>query len=84
MSYQGTFEGVDIVVSDRLQQPAYQQFRFPKSKRKRIVKKWFKDTRNWRTQLVGPECIRIHATFYCTQRYFDQLMVYGVLVRGGS
>ena len=38
--------GVDIHVTDMLPKE-WKQVRFPKSKRKRIRKKWRKDSRNW-------------------------------------
>jgi len=44
--------GIDIVVSEYLDDTRRAQVRFPRSKRKRIRKKWRKDPRNWKTWRV--------------------------------
>ena len=46
------FGRVDIHVSRDLGHLERYQFRFPRSKRKRIQRKWAKDPRNWRTRHV--------------------------------
>lgn len=43
-----TFAGIPIVVNPCLPETRREQFRFPRSKKKRIRKKWAKDQRNWR------------------------------------
>lgn len=49
------------------------QYRFPKSKKKRIRKKWRKDKTNFRNQEVH-RIIKLHDTFFVTQRIYDKLM----------
>ncbi len=42
------FPGIDIVVSPFLEAER-RQYRFPRSKKRRIRRKWAKDPRNWKT-----------------------------------
>ena len=53
----GTFGGVDV----RICLPSYErkQFRFPKSKRRRIRKKWRRNQRNFRMVTLPPVFYRI-------------------------
>ena len=71
----GSFSGIDIVVSDLLPcEKEFRQVRFPKSKRKRIRKKWAKDKRrNWRLVDVEPVMRQIGGRVYCNQLAYDQL-----------
>jgi hypothetical protein len=43
-----TLGGVPIAVSEYLPTTRFEQFKFPRSKKSRIRKKWRKDMRNWR------------------------------------
>ena len=45
-----SLDGIPIVLSQFIAHDEYVQFRRPRSKRKRIRKKWQKDGRNWRWQ----------------------------------
>lgn len=66
--------GTNIYISDSL--PGgwrREQFRFPKSKRKRIRKKWAKRPENWRTVAV-PVFMHIGGHIYCNRVGYDQLM----------
>lgn len=58
----GNFGGVDIVVSHDLGHIEHYQFRFPRSKRKRIRRKWAKNPRNWMTRHV-PKVFQIGNRF---------------------
>lgn len=53
-----TFFGAHVISSEFMADTVWEQFRFPRSKRKRIRKKWAKDRRNWRSRHVPWE------TFY--------------------
>ena len=46
----GTFGGIRIGTWSGCEQVVEQQVRFPRSKRRRIQKKWRKDKRNWETK----------------------------------
>lgn len=78
MNYRGSFDGVELVISDVMQYPVSYQFRRPKSKRRRIRKKWRKDPRNWRTRLEGPECIQVCGRFVCTRAFYERITTEGM------
>ena len=74
----GSF-GYDVIVDKALGQNR-EQVRFPRSKRKRIRKKWRKDPRNWRTTYDGPEMLIIVENYSLGSipdrvGYFDDLPV---------
>jgi hypothetical protein len=60
------FHGIEIVVSDRLPKVVQdrKQVRFPRSKGKRIRKKWAKDPRNWHTTYKR-QAYAIGGKLYC-------------------
>jgi hypothetical protein len=72
-AYLGAFSGVPIVVSYNLQRFERYQFRFPRSKGRRIRKKWSRDSRNFREKLVGPESVMISGVLYCTPHFYENL-----------
>lgn len=47
--------GVPVVVSDYVPSVTYRQTRFPKSRRRRIRKKWQCDRRNWSKVALPPQ-----------------------------
>lgn len=63
---------MDLIVSHSIQETKFIQIRFPKSKKKRIRRKWSKRTENWETRydrsikgyilgdkmIVGPETFK--------------------------
>ena len=51
--------GIDIIVADHMFPRGLYQFRFPKSKRKRIRKKWRKNLDNWRLKPLESQYIVI-------------------------
>lgn len=76
--------GVELHVSASLPSDRWVQVRFPRSKRKRIRKKWRKDERNWALRPLPPVCYRVDSwsmlggltsaarpRFICNQRFFD-------------
>lgn len=58
--YRPTF-GLSVIVDDRLCVADWVQFRFPRSKRRRIRRKWGRRDRNWRP--VATVC-RVGDTLY--------------------
>lgn len=71
----GSFGGVRIVLSDLLPGGReFKQVRFPKSKKKRIRKKWAKNKRrNWRSVESKPVIMEVGGTFYCNRVAYRQL-----------
>lgn len=67
--------GVNIHLSDNLPcKQEWRQVRFPKSKRKRIRKKWAKNKRrNWAMVDVEPVIMQINGAIYCNQLGYDQI-----------
>ena len=47
----GTFAGINLYSTPLIDRLGMVQFRFPKSKGKRIQKKWKNDRKNWRKDL---------------------------------
>ena len=43
----GYYFGIPVYVSQYMGEEVYRQVRFPRSKRKRIRRKWARDSRNW-------------------------------------
>jgi hypothetical protein len=70
-----SFTSVNIHLSDHLPcKKEWRQVRFPKSKRKRIRKKWAKDNRrNWALVDVEPVIMQINGAIYCNQLGYDQI-----------
>ena len=52
------FGGIEIIVDERLGRRS-EQFRFPRSKKKRIRKKWRSKSSNWRYVYDGPQMILV-------------------------
>lgn len=48
------------------------QYRFPKSKRRRIRKKWKKDLKNWKTK-VDPQCYLLNNQIICHPEVAEKL-----------
>lgn len=67
LSMRDAFASIPVVISDYLPcRKEFRQVRFPKSKGKRIRKKWAKNKRrNWRTVDAEPVFIQINGTVYC-------------------
>lgn len=61
--------GCRIVICDALP-IGREQFCFPRSKRKRIRRKWAKRDANWRSVHY---CCRLDDTFYVTREFFNSL-----------
>lgn len=55
------YGGIEIIVDERLGRRR-EQFRFPRSKKKRIRKKWRKRAANWRYVYDGPQMILVKKT----------------------
>lgn len=47
-----TYCGMEVIPDSYMVDTVYEQFRFPRSKKKRMRKKWAKDPHNWRTRSV--------------------------------
>ena len=62
-----------------IEMKAREQWRFPRSKKKRIRKKWRNQDRNWRP-ITGP-CLHVKGTnkFYVTSDVYRQLLEGGYL-----
>lgn len=71
--YRGSFLSVDVRVLPS--QDRFVQVRFPRSKSKRIRRKWARDkARNWRTvqmPMVGP-CV-LNGVAYVTEKQYAEL-----------
>lgn len=74
--FKGSFSGVPIHVSNHLPcRKVWKQVRFPKSKRKRIRKKWAKDKRrNWRSVEAEPVVMEVNGQFYCNKLGYAEIM----------
>ena len=69
--------GVPIIVTTSFDDQRREQVRFPRTKRKRIQKKWAKDWRNWRTW-VEPIAYQTSdmmggVQIVCNHAYYEQL-----------
>lgn len=59
------FKSVNVVVSDLLPcEREWRQVHFPKSRSKRIRKKWAKDRRNWKLVDVEAVCFQLNGQTY--------------------
>lgn len=58
------------------------QYRFPKSKRRRIRKKWKKDLKNWKTK-VDPQCYFLNNQIICHPEVAEKLR-YAMLTTNNS
>lgn len=74
-SMASVFTGVPIHVSDHLPcKKEWRQVRFPKSKRKRIRKKWAKDKRrNWANVDVEPVFMHVNGQVYCNALGYEMV-----------
>ncbi len=58
MEFASTFGGVEVIVDDSLGRRR-EQVRFPRSRRKRMRKKWRRNAANWRTVYDGPQALHV-------------------------
>ena len=74
-SMAAAFAGVQVFVSDHLPcKKEFRQVRFPKTKGKRIRKKWAKNKRkNWRSVDVEPVIMQINGQVYCNALGYTQI-----------
>jgi len=66
------FSGIPVFLSAYLGGFDMKQTRFPKSRRKRIRKKWRKDRQNW-TAIARPEVVMINGTMYCSAEAYANI-----------
>lgn len=65
--------GIPVYVNDLLCiRKELKQFRFPKSKKRRIRKKWTNNTRNYRVEDVH-KLVTLEGKMYVSQKDFDRL-----------
>lgn len=67
-----TIAGIDIIVDDAVGGDRRIQHRKPRSHRKRIVQKWRKNQRNWRT-VWDPIMYRMGGMVICNRAAFSAI-----------
>ena len=67
---------MNVIVSHNLNDREHRQVRFPRSKRRRIRKKWSKNPRNWRTTIKPVSYVLGARTLVCNP------VAYAALQRG--
>jgi hypothetical protein len=72
MNFLVPLSGVTIQVSDHLLEYRSEQFRRPKSRKRRIRRKWAKDPRNWRDVHV-PRVLSLRGVIVCDPVTFEQM-----------
>ncbi len=65
--------GLDVVVTATLPPTKQVQFRKPRSKSRRIRRKWAKRLENWHTVVCGPEMVRMGNTVLCSPAAYARL-----------
>jgi hypothetical protein len=63
---------IDIVVSTLIPDTKLAQTRFPRSKRRRIRKKWRKDLKNW-SHVPDPQAFRLAGKVVCNPSMYANL-----------
>lgn len=70
----GPFLGIEIICSRLVpDEKTSWQYRFPRSKKRRIRRKWAKDLRNWKTE-VKPVMYQMGNRIICSPTAYAQLM----------
>lgn len=68
------FYGLKIIIDDNATQRAeLRQWRFPRSRRKRIRRKWSKNPRNYRVELIELGPLMVGGLVVVSSRHFLQL-----------
>lgn len=67
-----TFTGIEVHQNSYMPKTQYRQWRFPRSKKKRIQKKWSKQKANWR---YDPCVWRIGGVYYVHPEIYEMLKV---------
>ena len=70
-----TFDGFKIVANPFLADTTWQQVRFPRSKNRRIRKKWSRQRRNFAAVMVPRDPIRIGDTLFVHPLHLDRIRV---------
>ena len=65
--------GVRVFVSNSVVEYRRVQFRFPKSKKRRICKKWRRNPRNYKTVIVNDPVLKINNDFYMSHANYYAL-----------
>lgn len=70
-----SFNSIRVIKNSLLEMKEFKQFRFPKSKKKRIRKKWRKRRENWK-MFFWEECIhdKNSNTLYVGSKAYQQLL----------
>ena len=58
------FNGMQVIVNEFMDKQSWEQIKFPRSKKKRIRKKWTRNRKNWGMRLVAGDSFVIGRTIY--------------------
>lgn len=67
MSLATSLYGMQVIVSETIKE----QFRFPRTKKRRIRNKWSKREENWRP---SSKALIMHKVMYVHPKFYDQLL----------